>query len=164
MADIKHGPGERGEQQGQDIQQRAIDMLEQQKGQLASWLDDVAQSVRQAGQSLREQEQDAPGRYSEQAADRIEQVAVYVRRKPVQQIRQDAEAYAREHPAIVLGSAVVVGMLAGRFLRSSSPAQDRPATRAATGPATGPATTPDTPAATIEPGEPPTASRGGIES
>ena len=145
MADIKQGPGEPGEQ-GHDIQQRAIDMLEQQKGQLAIWLDDVAQSVRHASHSLREQDQPTPGRYSEQAADRIEQLAGYIRKKPVHEMRQDAETYAREHPAIVLGSALVVGVLAGRFLRSSSPQEKQ-----------------NQPPATIEAEETPIASRGGIE-
>ena len=159
MADIKQGPGDAGEQAagyGREIQQRAIEMLEQRKGQLVGWLEEFAQTMRATGQSLREQDQAAPGRYSDQAADRLEQLAGYVRRQPVQQIRQDAEAYAREHPAMVLGGALIVGMLAGRFLRSGSPHQE-PA------PGASPDVASQSPAETTTPSTD-IASRGGIAS
>ncbi|MEX0887087.1 MAG: hypothetical protein WD009_11675 [Phycisphaeraceae bacterium] len=132
MADIKQpdSPSERSaadqareqvQTYGRQARERATNMIEQRKGDAAEWLAGFAQTMRDTGQSLREQDQPTPGQYTQRAADQVDQLADYLRTHDVDRIRGDAESYARAHPAAVLGGALVVGLLAARFLRSSSP-------------------------------------------
>lgn len=81
----------------------------------------MAAAVRQSTTQLREQQHDTVARYVEQAADQIDRFTEVLRKKDVQQLMQDAQRLARRQPALFIGSAFALGLIAARFLKSSPP-------------------------------------------
>lgn len=58
---------------------------------------------------------------AERAADELERIADYVQTKSILDLVEDVEAFARKQPAVFLGSALVAGLLGGRFLKATTP-------------------------------------------
>lgn len=114
-----------GELVGQ-VQQQATSRVEQQKQQAASSLGTVAETLRQTGQQLRDNEGNAVTQYAAQygdtAARQLEQLSNYLRETDPIQLVQEAENFARREPAIFIGGAFLLGLVAARFLKSSPPA------------------------------------------
>jgi ElaB/YqjD/DUF883 family membrane-anchored ribosome-binding protein len=81
-------------------------------------LDQVARAIRDAGQGLR-QERPEIASLVDTTAQRVEDAAGYLRDHEARQVIDEAQNYARRQPAMVVAGAVAVGLLAGRFLRSS---------------------------------------------
>jgi len=101
------------QQATQQVQQKASG----QKDQMAQNLNDMAGALRQAGQN-------SPGMASnlvDTAASQVERVANYLENSDVQQIVSDTENLARNNPALFLGGAFALGLLASRFLKASAP-------------------------------------------
>jgi hypothetical protein len=89
------------------------------KDQIAGTLGAVAQAMHQSSQGLREQDQGAVAGYTEQAADRLDGAAEYLRQRDVPQLVDEVEGFARRQPAMFLGAAFGLGLLAARFIKSS---------------------------------------------
>jgi len=68
---------------------------------------------------------DITARYSGTAANQIEKIADYFERKDLRAMMRDAESFARRNPAIFLGAAFGLGLVAARFLKSSPPSNAR---------------------------------------
>jgi hypothetical protein len=64
-------------------------------------------------------------RLVEQANDGIRRMSETMRGKNLDEIVRDAEAFARQRPAVFLGAAAIAGFFAVRFLKSSSHRDDR---------------------------------------
>lgn len=102
--------------------------LEEQKSSFSGGLSSVADSVRKVGSNLNESETESgigkyTAEYSDMAAQKIEQVADYFDRKDAKAMYRDIESFARSNPAIFVGGAFALGLLAARFLKSSQPKQ-----------------------------------------
>lgn len=108
-------------------QQKVKTTLEEQKGKRLGELSGIADAVRQTGQTLRDQQKDGIAQYAERAAEQIERVVDYVDARDVGELLNEAELFARRHPEAFLGGAFILGLVAGRFLKSS---QDRRASEA----------------------------------
>jgi hypothetical protein len=95
--------------------------LDEQKDRAAQGLGSVAQALRQTSDQLRGQDQglDVHG-YIASAADQVERFSGYLRSTDTRQMVRRVESFAREQPAVFLGSAFMLGLLAARFLRSSA--------------------------------------------
>jgi ElaB/YqjD/DUF883 family membrane-anchored ribosome-binding protein len=78
----------------------------------------LAQSLRTGGQQLQDQESTAAN-LVEQAADRLDRVARYLQNTELDDFVRKTETWARQNPALFVGSAFVVGLLGARFLKSS---------------------------------------------
>lgn len=89
-------------------------------GEVASELGSVAEAVRQTSEDLGGQDQEAIARYGNRIADQIEGVSNYLNNRGVEEVLADVEGLARRQPALFLGGAFTLGLLVGRFLRSSS--------------------------------------------
>jgi hypothetical protein len=98
---------------------QATGRLEDQKTAASSGIGSVAHAFRQTGHTLRGQEQEGVAQYVEQAADRLEQFSHYLGEHDLRELARDAEQFARREPALFLGGAFAIGMLAARFLKSS---------------------------------------------
>lgn len=108
--------------------EKATTKLDEQKTALSDGLATVADSVRKVGENL--QGSDAQGGIAKftaesttTAAQKIEQAAKYFESKDVKDMYHDVENFARQNPAIFIGGAFVLGILAARFIKSSSPKQ-----------------------------------------
>jgi ElaB/YqjD/DUF883 family membrane-anchored ribosome-binding protein len=108
------------------VSTKATEKIEERKGELSTGLKTLADTVRKTGSDLESSAQttpltDAAARYTDTAARQIENVANYFERKDLKAMMRDAENFARRNPAIFLGAAFGLGILAARFLKSSSP-------------------------------------------
>jgi ElaB/YqjD/DUF883 family membrane-anchored ribosome-binding protein len=101
-------------------QQVATAQVASQQERLASTLDTVAQSLRDTGSSVRDQ-QPQIATISDVAAQRIEGFSTYLRQHDLTDLIGETESFARREPVMFLGAAFAVGFVAARFLKTSAP-------------------------------------------
>lgn len=102
------------------VKEQATSQIASQKDKAADSLGNVAEAIRQTGDQLRQKEEVAPvAQYTDQLAQGVEMVSNYLKSKSLSDIVNEVERFARREPALFLGGALTVGLLAGRFLRSS---------------------------------------------
>jgi hypothetical protein len=99
--------------------QQAVSALWSQKHQASHNLSAMSDALEQAGQSMRQQNLGMAGDVMDQAATRVDRLAGYLHDNEIGDIVQDVESYGRRNPAIFLGGAFALGLLAARFLKSS---------------------------------------------
>ena len=104
--------------------QRATAQLTEQKNKAVDGIGSVTQAVRQSTQQLRDQQHETLAQYVERAANQIDTLAQQLRNKDVGDLFNDAQRLARRQPALFIGSAFALGLIAARFLKSSSRRQD----------------------------------------
>jgi hypothetical protein len=110
------------------VSEKAVTKIDEQKSTLSDGLSTVADSIRQVGDNLGSAKTDSglagsAAKYTQTAAQRLEDVAGYFESKSVSDMARDLEGFARRNPAVFLGAAFGLGFLAARFLKSSSPRQ-----------------------------------------
>lgn len=108
------------------VASQATNKIEERKGELSTGLRTLADTFRKTGIDLKGASQTTPltdmtARYTGTAANQIEKVAGYFERKDLKAMMRDTEGFARRNPAIFLGAAFALGMVAARFLKSSTP-------------------------------------------
>lgn len=102
----------------------AAGLIDEKKGELTSGLTGIAQTVRRVSEAITGGEESSEGlkgsasTYVETAAAKLEGVADYFDNHDLRAMAGDVQNYARRNPAIFLGGAFVVGVLAARFLKS----------------------------------------------
>jgi hypothetical protein len=101
------------------VRERAEATLESQKDRATDGLGSVARAVRGTEAELRSQHQESIADYVAQVAARIDRFSEQLRDKRVHELFDDAQQFARRHPAAFAGSAFAVGLVAARFLKSS---------------------------------------------
>jgi hypothetical protein len=115
---------------GNQAKQVATDLAVQAKDKIGSELDaqkdravgsigHVAEALRETGRSMRTGDAAIAADYADRLADRIDELTGYVRNRPLSEIAADVEQLARREPALFFGGALAVGLVAGRFLKSS---------------------------------------------
>lgn len=106
-----------------DLMQRgreqATSQLNNQKMRLADGLDGLTQAIRRMSQDLRE-EQPAIAQYADRGAMQVDHVARYLHEREIFEMIDDVERHARRRPALFIGGAFALGLVAARFLKSSS--------------------------------------------
>ena len=109
---------------------KAATTLDEKKTELASGLTSVADTIRQVGDTLRQTDEqtgitDTAAKYSNSLAQQVEQLSGYFEHKDMRDMVRDVETFARRNPAVFIGGAFVLGILAARFLKSSSPSSPK---------------------------------------
>jgi len=115
----------------QQTRDKAAQMVDQARGQVMSQIDSqkaraagslgsVAQALRQAGEQLHAQDQAPFGQVAEQAADAVERISGFLDSRNARQLLNEAEHFARSQPALFVGGAFALGLLAARFFKSSA--------------------------------------------
>ena len=108
----------------QETQRTASDLVGQVQGQVTTRLTDqkkvasealhqVADVVKQAGESFREQERQTFGQYADTAADALNDFSEYLQKSDLQTLTRDVESVARQRPALFVGGALVLGLFSG---------------------------------------------------
>jgi ElaB/YqjD/DUF883 family membrane-anchored ribosome-binding protein len=103
--------------------EQATTLLEVQKERAVDGLDGVVHAAHQTSQQLREQGQDTVAHYADQAAQRAERLAGYLRNHEVGELVDEAEDFARRRPQLFLAAGLALGLVAARFLKSSARAR-----------------------------------------
>lgn len=114
-------------QQAQQAAQQAVSgaqsALDSQKDRGAQTLSQTADALRKTSQDLHQNNIPVAGQVVDMAAGKLEGAAGYLRSHNTTQLIDEAERYARSNGMVVMGGAFVLGLLAARFLKSSSPTQ-----------------------------------------
>jgi sirohydrochlorin ferrochelatase len=103
----------------QQARERATSSLGESKGQFADQFGTVADALRRTTEHLRSEDQQRIAGLTETLAQQVEQVANYLRNKDARAMRTDLENLARRQPALMLGGALLLGLMGARFIKSS---------------------------------------------
>jgi hypothetical protein len=103
----------------QQARDRASSSLGESKGQFADQFGTIAEALRRTTEHLRSEDQQRIAGLTDTVARQVEQVADYLRNKDAVAMRNDLENLARRQPALVLGGALILGLIGARFLKSS---------------------------------------------
>ena len=106
--------------------EKAYTTFDDKKSNISGGLSKVAETVRTASRNLKSSDaQNAitttTAKYTDTAASKLDDVAHYFETHDLRQMMRDAEGFARRNPAVFIGGAAVLGLLAARFLKSSKP-------------------------------------------
>jgi hypothetical protein len=102
------------------VRESANTQLSSQKERATDGLGSVAQAIRQSTRQLREQQHDTIAQYVDQAADQLERLSTRLKEKDVHELVDEVQRFARQRPALFIGSAFAAGLIGARFLKSSS--------------------------------------------
>src|SRR6266478_229200 len=103
----------------------AESMLEEQRQQVAQKVSGIAESLRNAANSLDQSQNRALAGYVDQAADQVASIYRTVRERHWNEIVADTENFARRQPTLFVLGAVATGFLVGRFLWASTGGRHR---------------------------------------
>ncbi len=92
--------------------------LDSEKNKAAEAIGGVADAIRSTAESAAAS--GPAGHLGARAADGIEDVADYLQSRSLRDVIGEVEGFARREPAIFLGAAFVLGLVGGRFLKSSA--------------------------------------------
>jgi ElaB/YqjD/DUF883 family membrane-anchored ribosome-binding protein len=101
-------------------QERMRSELNTRSAQAGGQIQSTADDLRSVGEELRKQGKDAPARFAEQAADRVEQVGRYLTESDSDKMLRDIEDFGRRQPWAVIAGGMALGFVASRFLKASS--------------------------------------------
>ena len=87
-------------------------------GRAGEILEQLAVAVRKGGEDMREQQPQIAG-FADTAASQVDKAAEFVRETDFKGLIREAEGFARRQPAVFLGGALALGLLAARFLKAS---------------------------------------------
>jgi hypothetical protein len=105
---------------------RAATSLAESKQKLADQVGGLASALRRTTDQLREEDRTTVANLTDAVAGRADRAANYLRQVNAGAVRKDLEGLARRRPALVLGGALALGLLAPRFFKSSERRQAAP--------------------------------------
>ena len=111
------------------VRDSATSLFEEQRNRAANEIAALGEALRRSAQSL-DQNGGSVARYADEAARQIGDFADTLRHRSWNQMTADIEDFARRWPMAFMGMAFGIGIIAGRFLMSSS-ARDAEAVRPA---------------------------------
>lgn len=100
-------------------QEKVKQKVEEQKTCGVHELDGIVEAIRYVGQHLRSQQKDAIAHYTDLAADNIDRAIQHVELRDVSELLKEAQSLARRHPQAFWIGAFIMGLVAGRFFKSS---------------------------------------------
>ncbi|MCL4298524.1 MAG: hypothetical protein KJ077_22495 [Anaerolineae bacterium] len=100
-------------------QDQAKSAVAARKDQAVGQLGSVAQAFRTTSNELRNQDNGMIAQYADKAAEQVDRFSSYLEERDIDQLLGDAENFARSKPELFLGGAFLVGLLVGRFIKSS---------------------------------------------
>lgn len=112
-------------ERAQQVRESAQSGVEQRREELAGKLRRISGALRQGGETLRENDAFA-AHCADVVTDRFDRAADYVAHSDLRTLVRDTERFAREKPVVFFGGAFLLGLAAGRFLKSSGAEQEWP--------------------------------------
>jgi hypothetical protein len=119
IRDVKNQVVDQAKSTFQQARDRAGSSLGESKNQFADQFGTIADAFRRTTEHLRSEDQHRIAGLTDTVARQVEQVADYLRNKDAGTMRRDLENLARRQPALMIGSALVLGLIGARFLKSS---------------------------------------------
>jgi hypothetical protein len=103
---------------GETAEKQVGGAVNSQLGRGADVLEQVTVAIRRSGDELRD-EQPQVASLADTAADQVDKAARFLRTTDFQDLIRSTEDFARRQPAVFLGGAFALGILASRFLKAS---------------------------------------------
>jgi len=103
----------------QQARDRAGSSLAESRGQLADQVASIASVFRRSADELRGEDRRTIASITNAVARQADQAGNYLRRIDARTVRDDLEDITRRRPALVLGGAAALGLIAARFFKSS---------------------------------------------
>jgi hypothetical protein len=110
-----------GIQMAGDARRAAEEQIDRRSTMAGERVGLAASDARDIAQHLRGRGREAPARFADQAADRMERFAQYLRDADADRIMSDIKHVGRTQPAALVAGAAVVGVLIGRVVKASDP-------------------------------------------
>jgi hypothetical protein len=123
--DVQDAATQRAHAAKQYVHDQAKQKVQQRQGQLATTLQDAADAVRSAGQTLHDRDDDTVANYLDVAADRVGGAAKYLQQSDPGDILDDGRALMRRYPELTLAGMFVAGLAVSRFLKSTERERDQ---------------------------------------
>lgn len=128
FGEIKESAGKITEQAVGQVKEKAASVIDEQKSNLAAGIGSVADSIRQIGEDIggkadNKQIASLVDKYGDTLAGQVEKFSSYIEDKELKELVRDVETFARRNPALFVGGAFLLGVLAARFLKSSGSGQ-----------------------------------------
>ena len=106
------------------VADKATTTIEERKSGLTNELTKAAQTVRRLSETLTDEADQTSvteyaTKYTDAAAQKLESVAEYFERSDLRTVVRDVESYGKRNPAVFLGVAFGIGILAARLFKSS---------------------------------------------
>jgi hypothetical protein len=101
-------------------QSAALSAVNERKQRAAEQAGGIAEALRSASRSLARSQIPTAARYTDRAADQIEDIARALRERRWGELVEDVEQIARRQPVLFVAGAVATGFLIGRFLSVSA--------------------------------------------
>jgi hypothetical protein len=108
-----------------DARDRAGSSFAQGRRQAADQIGGIGSAFHRTSETLRGEDQARFADVADNVARQIDRVADYLREADGRAMARDLEGLARRQPALVFAGAFALGLLAARFLKSSSPESGR---------------------------------------
>lgn len=115
------------------VRTQATTRLSEQKDRAAGGLGMVAELLRAASGTVRQQDKVLAAQGIDDLANRVEQISGTLRERDVTQLLSETQNFARQRPGLFLGGAATLGFLGTRFFRSSSSQQESSGSSTASG-------------------------------
>ena len=93
--------------------------VDSSKGRAADTLDSIAQALSQSGQQLRSDNLAPASQHVDRAGEQLRRASDYLRNTNVDEMVRNTEDFARRQPALFIGGAFALGLLAARFIKAS---------------------------------------------
>ena len=125
---LRETAGQAREQAGRvvdQIREHAESFANEKKAAAAAQIGGLASALRKTAEEL-DRSEIPLGNYVERAAESLEDFSESIKERDFGDLLADLEGMARQYPAMFLGSAIIVGFMLVRFLKTSPP---RPARR-----------------------------------
>jgi hypothetical protein len=104
-----------------DARQRAVAEGDRRSTAAGERVAVAADDVRGVAEHLRGRGREGPARVADEAAERIERFAAYLRDADPETMLADARDLGRRQPAVIVAGAAVAGIVAGRIIKASGP-------------------------------------------
>lgn len=128
VSQVKESGGKAASEALGQVKEKAATKIDEQKANLAQGLGNVAETIRQVGENLRESTGDnnvasTAVKYGDSLANQVEQFSDYLEKNNISDLLHEIKHFARRNPAYFIGGAFVLGLLGARFLKSSNQQQ-----------------------------------------
>jgi hypothetical protein len=112
---------EAGRQAAHDARHVAREHLDKRSSAAGERVGEAAGDARGVAEHLRSTGREGPARLADEAAERMERFATYLRESDTDRILDDIRRVGRTRPAVLVAVAAAVGMVVGRLVRASQP-------------------------------------------
>lgn len=109
-----------------DIQSEGQRLASEQKEVATSSLLDLASAIRNAADELERRQQTQVANMARTLAGGLEDFSRSIRQRNFQDMMSDVQRFARDHPAVFFGGALLAGLAVARFTKSTSPRMEQP--------------------------------------